>query len=114
MQIATTSLWLEATTIEEMEAVFEAAKGRGVTLESAFLAQYLALRLNERSSMLCSLDWHDVTAMDPDNYLELPDPHHSSLQEIIAAIESKHVTNPADGEFEVMKDCADALNNLDY
>jgi hypothetical protein len=112
-QIAATSQWLEATTVEAMEAVLNAAKGRGATTETMFLAQYLALRLNEHSSMLCSLDQHDMTAMDPDNYLALPDPHHGSLSEIIAAIESKHGTNPMECEFEIMKDCADALNNLD-
>jgi hypothetical protein len=111
--IAATSDWLNATTIEEMEAVFAAGGGKGSTAESRFLAQYLATRLNDRSSLLCAGELHDVTQHDPDNYLDLADPANASLQEIINAIESKYGIVETKQQFNTLYDICDALNNLD-
>lgn len=114
-EIDATSAWFDfgpSATIEDMEAVFAAAQGRLATPQTRFLANYLSLRLNERSCMLVSTDTHDVTAQDPDNYLGLATPTSATLAEIIAAIESKASTGPTDAQFNIMKDVSNALNGL--
>ncbi|NIM92148.1 MAG: hypothetical protein GTO18_00325 [Anaerolineales bacterium] len=113
LTIAASSDWLDATTIEEMQAVFEAAVGKGTTAETRFLAQYLATRLNEQSGLLCSTEFHDVTQHDPDNYLDLANPENASLQEIIANIELKYGTVETKKQFNTLYSVCDALNNLE-
>jgi hypothetical protein len=111
--IAASSDWLDASTIEEMEAVFAAAVGKGTTAETRFLAQYLATRLNEQSSLLCSGELHDVTQHDTGNYLDLVDPENASLQEIIEKIELKYGTVVTKQQFNTLYGVCDALNNLE-
>lgn len=111
-EIDSASDWLGPTTVEGMEAVFDATKGKSSSLEK-FLAQYLALRLNSLAGLLCPGETHNVSAFDPDNYLGLADPTKATLSEIIAAVESKFGTGPTDKQFEIMKDVLDALNNLE-
>ena len=112
VEIDGTSAWFTGLdTVEEMEAVFDAATGRGATAEKRFLAQYLALRLNALSGLLCGTEPHDVTAQDPGNYLGLANPTAATLGEIIAAMESKSGTSPNAAQFNIMKDVCDALNN---
>jgi hypothetical protein len=111
--IVATSDWLDVTTIDEMQALFAAGEGKGATAEGRFRAHYLAVRLNDRSSLLCSGEVHDVTQHDTDNYLGLADPENATLEEIITAIESKSTLVPTKQEFNTMKDICDALNNLE-
>jgi hypothetical protein len=107
------SAWLGPTTVDDMATYFDAATGGDATMESRFLAHYLALRLNEHSGMLNPDGRHDVSALDPSDYLRLTDPQNASLEEIIAAIELKSGEGPSREEFAIMKDIADALNNMD-
>lgn len=109
--IAADSDWLSATTVEEMEDVFKDGLGKKATPESRFLAQYLATRLNAEANLLCGEASHDFSSLDPDDYLGLGG--QATLNEIIAAIESKFDTSPTDAAFNVMKDVCDALNNLE-
>ena len=112
IEIDATSAWFTGLdTVEEMEAIFDAAQGKGATAEKRFLAQYLALRLNALSSLLCGTEPHDVTAQDPGNYLGLANPTAATLGEIIDAIESKFSSLPTPAQFNIMKDVCDALNN---
>ena len=113
IEIDTDSAWLGPTTVEDMATHFDAATGGGATMETRFLAHYLATRLNERAGLLSPSGEHDVSALDPRDYLELGDPQIATLEEIIAAIEAKHGTDPTKEQFEIMKDIADALNNMD-
>jgi hypothetical protein len=112
-EIDASSAWHGPTTVEGMEDVFAAARGKRANGESGFLAQYLATRLNERSGILDAADVHDVTGEDPGNYLGLSDPTSATLTEIIAGIEAKYGTSPTKAGFNRMKDVCDALNNLD-
>ncbi len=111
-QIDASSAWLGPTTVTGMEAVFDAALGKGATPRSRFLAQYLATRLNERAGILGAGDKHNVSGLDPGNYLGLGSPKSATTSEIVAAIETKFGTSPTDAQFTVMKDICDALNNL--
>ena len=113
--ISASSGWLaDVNTITKMENVFKAAKGKAATPESRFAAQYLATRLNEQASILCAGELHDLSGEDPHNFLDLLDPKNASLSEIIIGIESKYSLWPTltKGQFNVMKDICDALNNL--
>jgi hypothetical protein len=112
-EIKADSAWLNVTTIAEMEAVFKAGTGKGATPETRFLAQYLATRLNVLSGIFCPDSAYDITGINHYQYLGLDDPHHAKLGEIVAAIESKHGTSPANWQFEAMKDLCDAINNLE-
>lgn len=105
------SLWLDASSVAEMEAVFAAALGSGATKESRFLAHYLAVRLNDASGILDAAAPHDVTGFDPGNYLGLANPAAATVPQIISAIEGKWGTSPTNGEFNIMKNVCDALNN---
>ncbi|NIS82344.1 MAG: hypothetical protein GTO14_19535 [Anaerolineales bacterium] len=111
--IALSSEWLDAHTIEDMEDVFAAGGGKSATAEGRFLAQYLATRLNEQSGLLCAGELHNVTKQDPGNYLDLADPENASLQEIIAAIELKFGTVETKEQFNTLYGICDALNNLE-
>lgn len=97
--------------VEDMDAIFAAARGKGATMEQKFLAQYLATRLNVESDRLSLLRHRDVTSYDPDNYLGIPNPASTTIAEIVLAIEDKYDTSPSRSQFEVMKDICDALNN---
>lgn len=112
-EIDASSAWHGPTTVEGMEDVFDAAKGKRAKGENDFLGHYLATRLNERSGILDAADSHDVTGEDPGNYLGLTDPTSATLAEIIAAIEAKYGTSPTRAEFNKMQGVCDALNNLD-
>lgn len=111
VEIDDASQWLGPTTVEEMAAHFDAAVGGGASMQSRFLGHYLATRLNERAGMLDGL--HDVSLLDPGNYLGLVDPHFASLGEIFNAVEAKYATGPTGQEYEILKNIADALNNLE-
>ncbi|MCP8314106.1 MAG: hypothetical protein H3Z53_07030 [archaeon] len=96
-----------------MVKLIKDATGKGSTMEKKFLAQYLALRLNVESLRIHPTAYtHDVTALDPSNYLGLADPSSATVSEIIAAIEGKYGTSPTGAQFEIMKNICDALNNL--
>ncbi len=112
-EIDAASSWYGPPTVGGMEAVFAAAKGQSATPETRFLAQCLATRLDERSSILDASDTHDVTGQDPGDYLSLATPDSATLTQIIDAIESKFSTPPTDTQFNIMKNVCDALNNLD-
>jgi len=100
--------------INDMEAVF--AAGEGGTAEEKFLAHYLATRLNVRAGTLSGDTVHVFSSYDPSTgdypygYLALSG--QGTLQEIIDAIESKYGTSPTEGQFEIMKNICDALNDL--
>ena len=105
--------WLYGTTdISQMEAVF--AAGEGGTMEEKFLRHYLATRLNERADRLYPDTVHLFSSYDPANYLALGG--QGTLDEIIDAIEDKYPApdedSPTEGQFEIMKNICDALNNL--
>ena len=94
--------------ISDMEAVF--AAGEGGTMEEKFLRHYLATRLNVRADRLDSGTFHLFSTYDPGDYLGLGG--QGDLGLIIDAIEDKYGTSPTDGQFEIMKNICDALNNL--
>ena len=103
--IGSASAWLAGvTTIEDMEAVFDAGTAQHATMEDKFLSQYLATRLNVEADRLYLDTYHYFS--DSGNYLGLDG--HGTLGQIIAAIEGKHGT--ADIQFEIMKDICEALN----
>ncbi len=113
--ISANSGWLaNVETIPEMESVFKATKGKGATPESRFAAQYLATRLNQQAIILCAGEMHDVSGVDPGNFLELTDPENATLSEIINKIELQYPNWPSltKEQFNIMKDICDALNNL--
>ena len=112
-EIDVNSAWLGPATVDDMATHFEAATGGSATMESRFLAHYLATRLNEQYGILGALDRHDISGQDPENYLGLADPLDATLTEIIDAIEANIGTDPLDAEYELMKDISDALNNLE-
>ena len=91
--INATSEWLGPTTVEEMGEMLW--QNCGPDMKCKFLQQYLATRLNVESALLSPTNTHDVTSMDPTNYLGLADPESAPLSEIIAAIEGKHPADPA-------------------
>jgi hypothetical protein len=112
-QIDAVSSWLGPTTVEGMEAVFNAAKVGGASMEAKFLGYYLATCLNEQAGILHDHLRYDISSLDSDNYLGVANPLDTSLAEINAAIEAKHGTHPSNPEFEIMKDLTDALNNFE-
>jgi hypothetical protein len=69
-------------------------------------------RLNQISGRQDSATLHNVTALDPTNYLGLTNPSMTSGAEIASAIEAKYGTSPTTIEFDTMKNVCDALNNL--
>jgi len=98
--------------INDMEAVF--AAGEGGTMEERFLRHYLATRLNERADRRYPDTVHGFGTYDPANYLALGG--QGTLDEIIDAIEDKYPApdedSPTEGQFEIMKNICDGLNNL--
>ena len=112
-QIDAASAWYGPATVGGMETLLIAAIGSSATPETRFLAQCLATRLDERSTILDAGETHDVTGPDSDNYLGLGTPSSATLAQIIAAIEAKSGSSPSDTQFNIMKDVCDALNNLD-
>jgi len=109
--------WLNGITdISQMEAVF--AAGEGATAETKFLRHYLATRLNLRAGTLFGDTVHVFNSYDPGNYLGLGG--QGTLDEIIGAIEDKYpdpeadppIVPPTEGEFEIMKNICEAVNNL--
>jgi len=117
--IDASSLWLDSVDgdgdfdTDDMECIFANGVGPGATMESRFLAHYLAQRLNQVSGRQSPSTTHDVTACDPANYLNLLIPTSATGQQIVDAIEAKSGTSPTAAQFEIMKDVCDALNNLD-
>lgn len=104
--------WLGPCTVDGIVSLIEDATGKGNTMEKMFLAQYLALRLNVESERISATGTHDVSKLDPTNYLGLTSSSAATVAEITAAIESKHGTFPLKAQFEIMKNICDALNNL--
>lgn len=104
------SSWYGPTSIIGMHTVLAGAGGPGADPESRFLAQCLATNLNFVSEWLDGP--HDVTSVDPGNYLGLASPSSATLAQIIAAIESKFGTSPTNTQFNIMKDVCDGLNNF--
>ena len=109
--IDSSSLWLDATTVEGMEAIFD--DGEGGSPKSKFLRAYLATRLDVASGRLNTSTVHNVTGISGYGYLGLATPASATLTDIIVAIEDKEDTPPPSGpEYLIMKDVCDALNNL--
>ena len=111
VQINNASSWFGPTTTQGMVSLFNAGLSSGATAKSRFLAQCLATRLNERSGILDGSDTHNVTAVDPGNYLGLATPANATLAQIFARIETKFGTSPTNAQFLIMKDVCDKLNN---
>lgn len=105
--------WLGPTTIEELEDIL--SQNCGQDMQCKFLKQYLATRLNVESGLLSLTSTHDLTSMDPTNYLGLANPKSAALSQIIAAIEGKYPDDPdawpTKAQFEIMKNICDTLNN---
>lgn len=114
-EIDTSSAWLGPTTVGDMVATLDKASGKDPI--DRFLGHYLALRLNPLSGLIPLVSPHDVSSIDPDNFLNLPGGSDSfSLAEIIEAIEANHPSNsvgivPEPEQFNIMKDVADGINN---
>ena len=106
------SLWFNGkiSSISDMQAIFAAGEAEGATMEAKFLRQYLATRLNVEAERLFMHTFHLFSSYDLENYLGLGG--QGTLQEIIGAIESKY-PSPTEGQFEIMKNICDALNNLE-
>ena len=113
--------WLYGITdVSQMEAVFAAGEAEHATMEAKFLRQYLATRLNDRADRLYHGTFHLFSIYDPSTgdypygYLGLDGA--GTLPDIIDAIEDKYpdpeADPPTDGQFEIMKNICDALNNL--
>ena len=107
------SQWLGPTNVSDMETFFDAGTGKKHTMKDAFLAHYLATRLNAASGRLVTNTNRNFNPYDTKNYLGLGG--NGTLVEIILAIESKYPTSPAEEptrhQYEVMKNICDALNN---
>lgn len=95
---------------DDMDAIRDAATGKGSTMEDRFLSQYLSTRLNVEADRLDADASYDFSSYDPDGYLELDG--QGTLLEIISAIEDKYDTSPNKDEFEIMKNVCCALNEL--
>jgi predicted ribosomally synthesized peptide with SipW-like signal peptide len=108
--IDSASGWLGPTTTEGMKQMIQDAQGSDSYLQS--LGHYLMQRLNQISGRQDSATLHNVTALDPTNYLGLTNPSATSGAEIVSAIEAKYGTSPTATEFETIKNVCDALNNL--
>ena len=104
------SAWLGPTSVTDMVTMLKQASGG--TPGEKFLGHYLATRLDVESGRLSGTRYHDVSGLDPGNYLGLIDPTSASVEEIISAIEDKYGTSPSDDQFELMKGICDGLNNL--
>ena len=107
------SSWLGPTTAAGMEALIEAGRGAGAAMYDRFLAHYMATRLDVEAGRLSLLTHHDVSGLDPGNYLDLATPSSATIPEIIAGVESKYSTPVTGDEYEIMKDVCDDLNNLE-
>jgi hypothetical protein len=94
-----------------MVSLFNAGTSQSATPRSRFLAQCLASNLNLRSGRQNPTDPHNVTGVDPGNYLGLANPSASSLAQILARIEMKFGTSPTNAQFLIIKDVCDKLNN---
>lgn len=112
VQIDGSSSWFGPTTVKGMVSLMEAALKGGAKPRDRFLAQCLATRLDERAGILDGADTHNVTGKDPANYLGLANPSAATLNQIIAAIESKYGTSVTNKRYNIMKDVCDGLNNL--
>ena len=99
--------WLGSITVNAMKAVLKKNK----PMSANFLRHYLATRLDVEAGRLSLAAKHGISAFDPGNYLGLAMPSSTTLAQIVDAIESKFGTTPSDGEFEIMKNIADAINN---
>ncbi len=103
--------WFSPATVEDMEAIIDAALDPGSNTHKMFRAQYLATRLDSASGRLNPTTVHDFSGYDPGNYLGLGG--SGTVPEIIGAIEGKVGPPwPNNSQYELMKDVCDALNNL--
>lgn len=110
VQINAASQWFGPTTTQGMVTLIN--KGTSGTPKERFLAQCLATRLNERSGIFDGSDTHNVTSVDPGNYLGLATPSAATLNQIFARIEAKFGTSPTNAQYLIVKDVCDKLNNL--
>lgn len=114
------SEWLGPTDVGEMVDWLSWEECDACSAECKFLAHYLATRLNAQSGRLDLGSTHDVTSLDPGNYLGLPAPGSAALSDIISALEDKYPPDPddpdavwpTDAQYLIMKDICDALNNV--
>ena len=101
--------------IYDMKAILQGAQGG--TMEEKFLGHYLATRLNTEAEppRLDPSNPHNISEVDPDNYLDLVSPSGATLSEIVTAIESKYpdAVWPTDAQYGIMKDICDKLNKLE-
>ena len=95
-----------------MVSLINEANGQGANPYKRFRAQCLATNLDLRSGIFAGGDTHNVTGVDPANYLGLATPSSATLTQILAAIEAKFGTSPTNAQYNVMKDVCDKLNNL--
>jgi predicted ribosomally synthesized peptide with SipW-like signal peptide len=117
------STWLGPTNMTDMVSWLTWDEpGSAASMECKFLAQYLATRLDMETEPLPRLNpsnTHNVSKVDPDNYVTLANPSSATLSEIVAAIESKFLTHQppehplTKDQFEIMKNICDKLNNLE-
>jgi len=112
VQIDDGSSWFGPRTAEGMVSMMDGALRRRATARDKFLGHCLATRMNERAGILDGSDTHNVTGVDAGNYLGLATPSSATLNQIIAAIESKFGNSPGSAQFMVMKSVCDDLNNL--
>ena len=110
-QINSASNWYGPTTVQGMVNLINAGNTGSATPKSRFLAQCLASNLNLRSGRQDPAEPHNVTGVDPGNYLGLAAPSASTLPQILARIETKYGTSPTNAQFLIMKDVCDKLNN---
>jgi hypothetical protein len=99
---------------DDMEAVFDAGVGPGSTPESRFLRHCLPVYLNLKALRLSPVTTHDVTGIDPDNFLGLDEPTASTIPEIMDAIEDKFPPpDPTAQQFQIMRRICEALYSLE-
>lgn len=111
LAIDESSVWLGPTTSGGMQGLFEAAFGAGTTHESRFLAHYLCTRLNLESGRMHASIAHDISSIDPDNYLNLLSPWSITIPEIATAIEAKHGTAVSKDQFAIMLNVCESLHH---
>jgi hypothetical protein len=106
------SQWEGPTTTSAMVSLFKSYTT--ASMEQKLRAQYLATSLDIKAGRLSTNGGvrHNVTTLDPGNYLGLATPTSATLGQIVAAIESKYGTSPTEAQLEIMKNICDALNNL--
>ena len=108
-----------AVDVSDMEAIFErATSSNKAAMRYKFLGHYLATRLDGESGRV-DPGVHDFSAYDTGDYLGLGGT--GTLEEIFEAIESRHpdpgatppLPEPAEDQYEIMKNICDALNNAE-